>query len=435
MSDNYRDNQDLPEDGEYDEDYDEEYDEAGPEGYELIEYPEEEGDVWTHPRAGFFGDRTYMASDEDIDIYEEEEGTYSERDYRPVRFGRRKRSGLMGGFMYAAFVISVSIILACVGWMAACDVLSLNKAEMTAIVVIPRDFVIDDVASQLHDTGIIEYKFLFKIFAMISHAEEKIQPGAYELSTSFDYRALVKKMQIGSDSQQTTRITIPEGYTLKQIFETLEKNGICLAEDLWDAAANVQYTYSFLDDEDIVMGDPLRLEGFLFPDTLDFYQGDRASNVINRFLGIFHKKLSADMKSQAQARGMSIREILIVASMIEKEAADDDTDRAKIAAVIYNRLRTGMSLGIDATILYVLPEHKDVLSNEDLAIDSPYNTRRYTGLPPGPICNPGMAAINAALKPASTNDLYYALDTETGLHRFFTNERDHINFVNTQNYG
>jgi UPF0755 protein len=409
-------------------------DERDDEDYELFEYLDEESSYPARPRASFFGDRTYMASEEELDLLEDEYEDYEERDFRPVRFGRRSRSGLKGGIMYGLFVISISIILACVGWVAACDVLALNKEDRTAIVIIPKEFEIQDVANQLHDAGIIEYKFLFRLFSAISDAKEKIQPGAYELSTKFDYRALIKKMQIGSDSQQTTRITIPEGYSMAQIFATLEKNGIASVDDLWDAAAHAQFTYSFLEDDNIVLGDPLRLEGFLFPDTLDFYQGERASTSINRFLSTFHYKLTADMKSQADALGLSLREAVIVASMIEKEAADD-SERAAIASVIYNRIANGMRLDIDATVIYALGEHKEVLTAADLDIDSPYNTRKYTGMPPGPICNPGIASINAALQPASSNYLYYALDTATGLHRFFTNYNDHQNFVSTQNYG
>ena len=119
--------------------------------------------------------------------------------------------------------------------------------------------------------------------------------------------------------------------------------------------------------------------------------------------------------------------------MIEKEAADDE-ERADIASVIYNRLRADMVLGIDATILYIHPEHEGAPTEEMLKEKSPYNTRRSAGLPPTPICNPGLASFQAALTPSQTDYYYYALDTDTGRHRFFTNEEEFNAFVATQNY-
>lgn len=353
------------------------------------------------------------------------------RDYFPIRNRRDSRTGLLGGVMYAVFIISVSVILACMGWMFASDLLALNKPVAEAVVEIPRDFDIDDVADALKDAGIIEYKFLFKLYAGISSAEEKISPGSYTLSTVFDYRALVKKMQTGSTSQLVTTVTIPEGYTMEQIFRKLEDSNVCSVEDLEEAAANYNYTYSFV--KDLEKGDPSRLEGFLFPDTYDFYEGEQASSVINKFLVNFYYKLTADMLKQAEALNMSVRDIVIVASMIEKEAGSAE-ERADIASVIYNRLNNNMLLQIDATVQYVLPEPKAYLTDEDTAIDSPYNTYLHSGLPAGPVSNPGLASIMAALRPNTTNYFYYALDTETGLHRFFATYEEHRAFTATQDY-
>ena len=136
-----------------------------------------------------------------------------------------------------------------------------------------------------------------------------------------------------------------------------------------------------------------------------------------------------------EQRGATFRDTVTVASMIEKEAANDD-ERALIASVIYNRLNAGMPLGIDATILYEFPDYEGGvnLPEEIRNFDSPYNTNLYTGLPPTPVSNPGMASINAALKPASSNYYYYALDAEAGTHRFFTSYGEFEAFVATQNY-
>ena len=367
---------------------------------------------------------------------------------------RAGRSGCLGGLIYFAFVVSISIILACVGWMAASDVLALNKEPVTATVTLDKaefkdvtisytdaegnakersghQVSVGYVAKQLKDAGIIKYKGLFELYCSVSHAKTKIDPGTYELSTNYDYRALVKKMQVGSGAMVTTKVTIPEGYTMEQIFHKLEDENVCSYDDLMDAAANYSYNYSFIDQS--MQGDAKRLEGFLFPDTYEFYQGMQASSAINKFLENFHDRLTAEMLEKADERGMTMQEVVTVASMIEKEAANDD-ERAMIAAVIYNRIEAGMPLQIDSTVMYVLPEHKDVLTVEDTKIDSPYNTYQNKGLPPTPIANPGLASIKATLSPASTQALYYALDAESGTHKFFTNYGEFQAFVAKQSY-
>ncbi|MGN1002249.1 MAG: endolytic transglycosylase MltG [Oscillospiraceae bacterium] len=400
-------------------------------------------------KAGDFGKGGEPAAEDDFEL--------EERDYRPVRFRRDSRSGCLGGIMFAVFVISISIILACGAWMAASDVLALNKEEMSVTVTIPKTAFhdkevevkdadgnvtgteivqaadIDYVADALKDSGIIEYKSLFKLFAKLSNADTKIDPGTYTLTSDFDYRALIKNMHAGAAAQVTTRITFPEGYTMAQIFQKLEDENICSVESLYKAAADYVYDYAFL--EDVGTGDPLRLEGFIFPNTYDFYEGEQASSAINKFLNALHYQITADMWNQCKNLNLSFREAVTIASMIEKEAANDD-ERALISSVIHNRLSAGMTLGIDATILYIHPEYTGGVDipAEILGEDSPYNTHIYTGLPPTPICNPGMASITAALQPADTNYYYYALDMETGTHRFFTNSYEFESFVATQNY-
>ena len=391
----------------------------------------------------------------DIDFSEDDE--LEERDYRPIRFSRTGRLGCLGGIMYATFIICLSVALACFGWMAACDVLALNKGDSRMTVVVSEELFsekevdvydddgnktgtkkvlsadVDAVAQLLKNNGIIEYPWLFKIFAQVSNADTKIDPGTYELSTRFDYRAIVKNLQESVAVKEIREdVMFPEGYTMAQIFEKLDAEGICPVEDLYDAAANYHYDFSFLDDS--TLGDPKRLEGFIFPNTYDFYVGESASSVISKFLNAFHNQLYADMNQKCENLGISFYDAVIIASMIEKEAANDD-ERTLISAVIHNRLKAGMTLGIDATVLYEHPEHTGVqIPNEILQEDSPYNTHIYTGLPPTPICNPGLASIEAAMNPQAIYYYYYALDTATGIHKFFYNSYEFNAFVATQDY-
>ena len=379
----------------------------------------------------------------------------SERDYHPVRQSHEYHSGCMGGIMYFVFIACVSVVLACLAWMAASDMLALNKDEFTAVVTLPMSIFssetvdtydeegnktgtervtyadMDYVTDALKEAGLIEYKWLFNVFCKISTASEKVSPGEYELKSTFDYRALIQNMRAGSASTVTVDVTLPEGFTMRQIFQRLEEMNVCSYDELMESAANDKFNYSFL--EGMEEGDATRLEGFLFPDTYEFYVGMQASIAINKMLETFYYKQTADMLKQASDMNMSMREIVNVASLIEKEAAND-AERALIASVIYNRIYAGMQLGIDASVLYEYPDHEGAPTAEMLQTDSPYNTRIRTGLPPTPICNPGMASITAALNPESTGYYYYALDTATGEHRFFTNETEFNNFVATQDY-
>lgn len=380
----------------------------------------------------------------------------TERDYRPVRRSREYRSGCLGGIMYFVFVTCVSVVLACLLWMAASDVLALNSDDFSAVVTLPQSIFttetvdkldengkkvgtkevsyadIDYVATALKDAGLIQYKGIFKLFCKVSDASSKMSYGTYELQSNYDYRALVRNLHAGSESAVTMKITFPEGFTMQDIFRLLEENGVCSYDELMDAAANANYNYAFL--EGLEPGDASRLEGFLFPDTYEFYQGEQASNAINKFLLNFHSRLTADMLKQRDALGLTMKQVLTVASLIEKEAGSD-SERSTIASVIYNRLDDGWYLGIDSSILYVHQDHEGAPTPEMLAEDSPYNTRNHIGLPPTPICSPGRASIMAALNPDYTGYYYYALDVESGTHRFFTNEYEFNSFVATQNYG
>ena len=382
----------------------------------------------------------------------------AERAYMPIRSRRDGRIGCMGGIMYAAFILCASVLLAVFGWMAASDVLALNKSAESVEITLPEsaftqktvDVTDDDgnvtgtktvrvadmntVSGILKDYGLINYKWLFQLYSRFSNAEVQLSPGTYALTTNLDYRALVKKMQTGADSQLQTLVMFPEGYNLDQVFARLEENGVCSREDLYAAAANAEFSYTFL--EGVETGDPYRLEGFLFPDTYYFYQGMQASSAINKFLSNLHYRITDEMWQKAQAMNLTFKQVITVASLIEREAAND-AERATIASVIYNRLNIGMPLQLDSTVVYAIRETGETTMSTELiqATDSPYNTYLYQGLPPGPICNPGMKSIEAALNPEQTGYYYFALDMETKSMRFFATLAEHEAFVATQDYG
>jgi len=335
--------------------------------------------------------------------------------------------------MYLIMVVCISVILASLAWQAANDVLSLNKEPVTAEVTVREGFTVDQVATDLKAAGIIEYPSLFKLFLGFGDGEKSFDPGTYTLSSSLDYRAIVTNLRQERNVWEDVDVTIPEGKTLLQTFQILEENKVSTVEELLEAAKNYEFNFDFLNPDR--MGDENRLEGFLFPDTYTFYVDSDPSAAIRKFLNNYENRITNEMVTMAAQRGYTMDEILVIASMIEMEAASD-SERPIIASVIYNRLNSSdfPRLQIDATVQYALGERKEKLSNDDLQVDSPYNTYLYEGLPPGPIANPGMASIRAALNPEGTNYYFYALNKD-GAHEFFSSYSAFENFVNSADYG
>ena len=355
---------------------------------------------------------------------------------RPTQ--RRRRRRRVNPVLYILFVLIVSAILAGVGWLLASDLCAFNKDDHTATIQVTADDTMGSIADKLKDEGLIKYKWFFRLFAGVSGAKDKIGIGTYELNTDMDYRALIMAMQSssGNMNSNTVTVTIPEGYTVMQTIQLLAKNGVATEEALLEAAKTYDFSYDFIDN---TSEDLSRLEGYLFPDTYEFYTNmSKPENALDKLLSNFNSKLDDDLLDRAEERGYDLKDIITIASLIEKET--DGTDQTKIASVIYNRLEgsgdkqgTYGLLQIDASLLYALPDHEGSITEADKQTDSPYNLYKYAGLPPTPIANPGLAAIQAALEPDNTDYYYYALGKD-GVHHFFTNYADHLAFVNSSDY-
>ena len=233
-----------------------------------------------------------------------------ERRPAPQRRRRNKRSPLSNSMLYIVMVCAVSIVLAAVGWSLANDMLALNKDKVTATIVVDDENDFGSVVDQLKDNDIIKYKGLFRLFSALSGGSDKIAQGSYLVDTDMDYRAILNSLGSGSSSRVEVSVTIQEGLTVRQIFELLEKEGVSTVEKLNDMAANHDYAFSFL--EDIPLGDPNRLEGYLFPDTYNFYMGEDPKYVINKMLVNFDEQggLTACGR-RLRTSGHTIQEILI----------------------------------------------------------------------------------------------------------------------------
>ena len=389
----------------------------------------------------------------------QEEAPAEEKSRRKGRPARKHGYGLLGiphilaTAVWLAIILWAGVSLGRMLWVCATDVLAFGREEQIVTVTVEETDTLDDIAQKLKTAGLIRYPELFKAYGTLTNAREDISAGTFNLNTIYDYMALVNHMSSYSSSREVVTVTIPEGYTCEQMFRLLEEKGVCKAEYLSEYAASGKLDeYWFL--EGVERGSANCLEGFLFPDTYKFYLNDSAANVIEKLLDGFeyrfseeHRaaidtlnvKLAAMMEAEGydgvyiESQKFDVRKVIIVASLIEEETANSD-ESYKIASVIYNRLTNQKDypyLNIDATLMYVLG-HKDALTAEDLNYDSPYNTNIYKGLIPGPITNPGLNSINAALNPDNTEYHYYVLDTkaEERQHHFSETYDEHIKFIN-----
>lgn len=268
------------------------------------------------------------------------------------------------------------------------------------------------VAENLDRAGVVESAFAFKLEARLADAGTEIKPGEYEFQPGTDSGEILDQITTGK-APPTFTVVIPEGLTLEQTARRVARQSDIPSARFEAAARDANYGYAFLDNPAIGS-----TEGFLFPKKYEFVEGSSARQVVNRLLEQYFLETQNVSFAKVEGRpALSEYEILTVASLIERESANSE-ERRLISSVIYNRLREGMRLQIDATIQYALGEPKEELSLRDLEVDSPYNTYRKDGLPPGPICSPSLESIEAALDPAKTDYLYYVLNAGGERHSF-----------------
>ncbi len=274
-------------------------------------------------------------------------------------------------------------------------------------VEIPLSATASSIADLLAEKGVIRSRHAFVLSARLLGLAGQMKAGDYEIDAHHGLFEIIEQLERGDAI--ATLVTIPEGLTLAQVADLLERRRMASARtflDLCHGSADRFYAVHVPRDN---------LEGYLLPDTYKFKVGVGEEEILRALAGNFRKRVLHDLDGAIRASGRTIDEIVIIASLIEREAAVPE-DREKISAVIRNRLRKAMPLQIDATVLYALGRHQQKVSFDDLKIDHPYNTYRHHGLPPGPICNPGIASIQAALNPVRENWLYYVAKADRSHH-------------------
>jgi len=320
---------------------------------------------------------------------------------------------------FALFILLLIVIGAAAGWWFYRGVDRPFKGYDAAeqFVDIPPGSRSVAIARSLADAGVVRDVNSFKLALWISGSARRLQAGEYRFDHPMSARQVAEKIARGD--VYVRPITFPEGLTIRQMAELYEGKGFGDAKTFIAAASHAELVH----DIDPTAKD---LEGYLFPDTYALPRRATADQLVARMVAGFMKALTPDIVDAASARGLSVRRLVTLASIVEKETGNKE-ERPLVAAVYSNRLQIGMGLQCDPTVIYALERagrYDGNLRREDLHFDSPYNTYRYAGLPPGPIASPGRASLQAAASPANVSYLYF-VSRNDGSHVFATTLEEH----------
>lgn len=378
-------------------------------------------------------------------VTEPEEQTGEESEKEPERVEKKRRARkekrpktkgekILQAIISGLLILALSGLLALVILVFVLDSMAINRTAKNIDIEIPLGSTTEQIADMLEEKELIDNAFCFRIYSRISGADGKWQVGAFTLSPDMGYATLVEILQTMTP-RETVTVTIPEGYTVEEIAELLEENGVCERNELMAAVNHGEFDYDFVrqiptsDDGKEYSGRVYRLEGYLFPDTYEFYVGSSGETVVSRLLENFDNKLTPEIRKEIADRGWTIDQAVIMASLIEGEAASKE-DMEKVSRVLANRLEPDSGypkLQLCSTRDYVkniLPS----LSGVEVKNVS-YNTYEREGLPVGAINNPGLQALTAALHPSEdesvANCYFFATDYDTEITYFSDTYAEH----------
>ena len=280
---------------------------------------------------------------------------------------------------------------------------------------------VSEIGKELYERGIIDSEMKFWWTAKLNGFENKVKSGTFAMQTGMTPRDALEILVYGNTV--TIRFTIPEGFSVRDIAQRLDDEGLVKA-DAFISLAKTYRPYPYVEEHENVR---YAVEGFLFPDTYEINGEFDATRIMQMMAENFDRRLTKDMRDRAREMDLSIYELVTLASLVEKEAYHEE-DRPIIAQIFLKRLRLGMPLQADPTVQYLLDAPKEDLLYRDTKIESPYNTYQNVGLPPGPIASPGTASLMAVLHPADTNYLYFVAD-RNGNNYYATNYADHLALV------
>ena len=309
---------------------------------------------------------------------------------------------------FRGLVAIVVIVLAAGAGLLGWRVLTPTSAVRTGplvVEIVPHEGVVE-IAERLRVANVIHDRWSFVVLALVRQSARRLKAGEYEIAQGSRPWDVLTLLESGRVRQHT--ILHPEGATVLELAQALENERLAVAEDIRRAAADPGLLKSLAIDAPSV-------EGYLFPDTYQFVRGMTPAEMLTRMVQRTKAKITPEIRDRAQRRHLTVHALLTLASIVEREAVAADEQRL-IAAVFWNRLKLDMPLQADPTVQYAVRKERGTLTRSDLQSDSPYNTYRYAGLPPGPIGSPGLGAIEAVLDPAPVNYLYFVAETESRHH-------------------
>lgn len=337
-----------------------------------------------------------------------------------------------------AIVLGVSIFLAFFALASAQDLFGLNKKDMEIEFTLPPDQSLSQIAALLKDKGIINQPLTFQVYAGLKNNADDFLPGDYALNSNMSYDQIMVKFRTpDGGTKEEISLMFPEGVTLKEIAEKLQENDVCKADDLYTYLDKGEFPWEYealanVPDKENRFR---RFEGYFFPDTYIFYKGMSPEAVSRKFFSNFNNKIAGELSEEIENSGMTIDEVITMASLIQKEAAKV-ADMKMVSSVFHNRLDNPQvnlpRLESDPSIHYVEDDIKPFMTIVNQSMYDDYNTYKCNGLPIGPICNPGMDAIQAALDPEKTDYFYFLSDKDGNF--YFAKTRDEHD-VNIQKAG
>ena len=315
-------------------------------------------------------------------------------------------------------IIFTVLLAGIVGLLAIFGFVKVNQpfgpSNPVQIVDIPPGIAFTHVSHLLKENGLLGPEWFFQVLGRVQQVDRKIIPGEYEFHAGMRPTALLAKLVNGEVYQHS--VTIPEGYNVVQIADILDQKGLADKREILRLSKDQNFIAS-------LNVKASTLEGYLFPDTYRFARYTPPEFIVRTFVSRFHEMVTPEMQAQAKSMGMTLQEVLTLASVIEKETGLA-TERSLVSGVFHNRLRRNIPLQSDPTVIYALEYFDGNIRKADLSVNSPYNTYKVRGLPPGPIANPGLASIQAALYP-TPSDFVYFVSRNDGSHKFSATLAEH----------
>ncbi len=370
---------------------------------------------------------------------EEDTKPRREKDEKPSKKRKKGKNktalAIIKSFIYVAAVLGISGFLAYFALAGVFDLLAMNRSSEEVIITIPEGAGTAEIAQELYENDLIKQPFIFRLYSRLTGSDGQYKPHPQiKLKKNMGYGGLIDAL-IASPKREEITVTIPEGFTVQKIAALLEEKMVCTAEDFYAALENVDYSqYDFLADLPTEADDAryanrvYALEGYLFPDTYNFFTNSDAATAVDKLLDGFGNRLSTDLRTTLKANKMSINDAVILASIVQMEVSDT-VDMQKVARVLTNRLNNPAEfpkMQCDTTQEYITR----LMGTDDMTeIRKAYDTYVCEGLPIGAICNPGLDAIQAVVKPSANKDIvkcyFFATDLKTGITYFTRTHKEH----------